>query len=132
MNKALRLPIILVALMLLVGIAMLFRPKTGLVVHNGNAEATAEHFDPNKLDPDMVINGRKVSEYATLEPAPLASPISAKDPKTWSGASVSLIKGVNGKTLIYFVDGSSREVTPTLVKLLPGELKTRLTYEGPQ
>ncbi len=131
MNKALRLPIILVALMLLVGVAMMFRPKTTLVVRDGNATAT-EQFDPDKLGPNMVINGRKVSEYATLESAPPASPISMKDPKTWSLASVSLIRGVSGKTMIYFVDGSSREVTASLLKVLPGDLQTRLTYEGPQ
>jgi hypothetical protein len=133
MNKALRLPIILVALMLMIWIGWSFRPKTNMVVRDGNtATATTERFDPDKLDPDMVIDGRKVSEYAPLETTPLESPISAKDPKNWSLVSVSLIKATNGKTMIYFIDGSSREVTPNLVKLLPSELQTRLSYEGPQ
>ncbi len=130
MNKALRLPVILVALMLIAWIGLSFRPKTALVIREGEA-ATNETFDADTMGPDTIINGRKVSEYATLATTSQPS-ISAKDPKTWSSATVSLIKASNGKTTIYFVDGSSREVSANLLKLLPGDLQTRLNYEGPQ
>jgi hypothetical protein len=128
-NKALRLPIILVALMLMVSIAWNFRPKTTMTVRDNSAPT--ETFNPDKLDPNMVIDGRKVSDYATLESTQTPG-LSAGDPKTWTAAHISMIKTVNGTTILYFVDGSSRPVTPTLVKLLPSEVQLRLSYEGPQ
>jgi len=74
--------------------------------------------------PEILINGKHVSDYA----APKAKVLAYEDPRRWQLAQVARIDRIGSRIVLVFTDGSSREVSPTLIKQLPGELQVRVSY----
>ncbi len=128
MPKAFRLPVVLVALMAMVGIINWLRPNTKIEpTRSSTLEAKA--FDPAKADRGVTINGVSQAEYeAQLSEQQNRELIAYKKPAEWTSADVTSIGGQGGNVVLVFRDGSRREVTPALYSQLPGELQTKVGY----
>jgi hypothetical protein len=126
-NKALRLPIILVALLAMVGVIQLFRPKEKLEPKPFRDASTVETFDASKVGNNVMINGMTAAQYAAGSNSPL--PLSQTNPQSWSLTDLK-IQGSGGATTLVFNDGSTRLVTPDLLKQLPRAIQRNVSYEG--
>jgi hypothetical protein len=126
-NKALRLPIILVALMAMVGVIQMFRPRERLEPEPFRDASTVETFDASSVGSNVTINGMTAAQYAAA-PAN-ALPLSQTNPKSWSLTNLN-IQGSGSTTTLVFSDGSTRLLTPELLRQLPQEIQRNVTYEG--
>jgi hypothetical protein len=135
-NKALRLPIILVALMAMAGIINWLRPHTKVEAPTRSSTLEVEAFDSNEAasaNTNITINGLSQAEYAAQNSEQnLQQPIALKKPNQWTSADITLVKSQGSKTILVFRDGSSREVTAALYNQLPGSLQTQVGYSRDQ
>jgi hypothetical protein len=125
-NKALRLPIILVALLAMASIIQMFRPKEKLEPKPFRDSSTIETFDASKVGSNVTINGLTAAQYAAGTPSAL--PLSQTNPKSWSLTDVK-IQGSGSTTTLVFSDGSTRLLTPELLRQLPQALQRNVSYE---
>jgi hypothetical protein len=123
-NKALRLPIILLALMVMGGMIQWLRPKN-LEPKPFRDASNVETFNASQTGNNVIINGHKMSDLANTE----SSYKTINFQKAWNLSDIQHIEGRGGKQILVFVDGSTREVTPLLYKQLPGNIQVRLSYE---
>jgi hypothetical protein len=126
-NKALRLPIILVALIAMVSVIQLFRPKERLEPKPFRDASTVETFDASQVSNNVTINGMSAAQYAAGSSNTL--PISQTNPQSWSLTDLK-IRGSGSSTTLVFNDGSTRLVTPELLKQLPQAVQRNVSYEG--
>ena len=127
-NKALRLPIILVALMAMVWVIQTFRPHKRLEPTPYRDTAAVATFDASKTDRNLLVNGQRASE---LTPAGRTTLKSLLNPSSWSLSDIDSIEKVGSRTTLVFIDGSRRDINPSLYQQLPGDLQVRVSYEGP-
>ena len=135
MPKVLRLPVILVALMAMVGIINWLRPHTKVEPPTRSSTLEVEAFDPEEAtaNTNITINGVSQVEYETqLEEQNTQLPIAFKKPYEWTLGDVTSVRDQGSKTILVFRDGSTREVTPTLYSQLPGNLQTKVGYSREQ
>jgi hypothetical protein len=133
MPKALRLPVILVALMAMAGIINWLRPHTKVEPPTRSSTLEVEAFDPDKEVSGLTINGMSQAEYEAQVKEQNTQPLIAfKKPNEWTSADITSIKGQGSKTILVFRDGSTREVTPVLYSQLPGNLQTKVGYSREQ
>ncbi|MGL4609861.1 MAG: hypothetical protein ACRCYY_09275 [Trueperaceae bacterium] len=130
MSKALRLPIILVALMLMFGIISWLRPRATVEPPVRSSTVEVESFEPEKANDLVRINGLSETGYAAqVQEQSKTTPLALQKPDVWTPAYIRSIESQGNKTIIVFVDDSTREVTPTLYQQLPSALKDRMDYE---
>lgn len=133
MPKVLRLPVILVALMAMIGIINWLRPHTRVEPPTRSSTLEVEAFDPDKAVSGITINGVSQAEYEAQIKEQTAQPLIAfKKPSEWTSADITSVQGQGGKTILVFRDGSSREVTPVLYSQLPGTIQTKVGYSREQ
>ena len=128
MSKALRLPVILVALMAMGGIISWLRPHTKVEPPARSSVLEVEAFNPAKASSNITINGLSQAEYAAQVQEQSKKLVGFQDPHTWTSADITLVGSKNGKTLLTFRDGSSREVTSALYNQLPGDIQIKVGY----
>jgi hypothetical protein len=124
-NKALRLPIILLTLMIMAGIIQAVRPKGRLEPKPFRDASTVETFNASSTTGNITINGHNISEINSMETT--YKPMSLQ--KSWNPTDIKRIEGNGSKQILVFIDGSTREVNPSLFKLLPGSIQARLSYD---
>jgi hypothetical protein len=117
-HKALRLPLILVGLMVMVWVIQTFRP------HIASQTPTPTYRDSTSV---------KLLEASELPiSTPTSSPrlsLSFQKPATWTLRDIAAITKQGSKTVLHFRDSSTREVTPALFNQLPSFLQTRVSYD---
>lgn len=129
-NKALRLPIILVALMAMVGVIQAFRPKERLEPAPYRDATQVETFDASKADGNLILDGQRAADLVNA-PAQRPQLKSLTPPHSWSMADIDSIEKVGSRTTLVFIDGSRRDLNASLYQQLPGELQVRVGYEAP-
>jgi hypothetical protein len=126
-NKALRLPIILFALMAMVGVIQMFRPKERLEPKPFRDASEVATFDASMVGNNVTINGMTAAQYAAQPNNAL--PLSQTPPQSWSLQDLT-IRGTGATRTLVFRDGSTRALTPTLLALLPHDIQRNVTYDG--
>lgn len=135
MPKAFRLPVILVALMAMVGIINWLRPHTKVEPPTRSSTLEVEAFDPDEASSSdsLTINGMSQADYeAQLREQNTKELIAYKKPSEWTSADITAITGQGSKTILEFSDGSTREVTSILYSQLPGDIQTKVGYSRAQ
>jgi hypothetical protein len=119
-QKALRLPLMLVGLMVMAWVIQSFRP---------HVEATPRPYrDPSSVTLLEPVPASNMANTPSLQ-RPL---LSLQKPATWTLEDIAAISKQGSKTVLMFADGSSRDVTPTLLSQLPSALQTRVSYDRSQ
>lgn len=127
-NKALRLPIILLALLVMGGVIQQFRPKQPLEAKPFRDASSIQTFDITQTPGNLSINGHNPSDISTLQAA--YRPLSLQ--QSWSPTDIQRIEAKGNKRILVFTDGSMQEVTPSIFKQLPASIQVRLSYHGPK
>ena len=89
---------------------------------------TASQNEALPGDVRIVINGTDRTE--ALE-AQATLPTNYRAPETLRLSDVSHIKAQSGQAVLVFLDGSELAVTPAVLKVLPGDIRSRLEYDRP-
>jgi hypothetical protein len=117
-HKALRLPLILVGLMVMVWVIQTFRP------HITPPTQTNTYRDSSSV---KVLEASDLP-VSTTTTAPRLS-LSFQKPSTWTLRDIAAITKQGSKTVLVFTDDSTRDVTPALLEQLPSFLQTRVSYD---
>jgi hypothetical protein len=117
-QKALRLPLMLIGLMVMVGVIQFFRPHTTVVSAPPRPYRDASTVTMVETTTSLVTN--------TARPS---LPLNMQQANSWTLDNVAAITKTGSTTVLIFTDGSSRSVTPALLKQLPSILQTRVSYD---
>jgi hypothetical protein len=128
-NKALRLPIILLALIMMGGVIQFFRPHKKLEAKPFRDPSSVETFEASEAGSNITINGHKASELTTTTSS--YKPLSLNQPQSWNVTDIQRIEGKGSSSVLVFSDGSTRDVNPSIYKQLPSAIQTRISYERP-
>jgi hypothetical protein len=126
-NKALRLPIILLALIMMGAVIQFFRPHKKLEAKPFRDASTVETFEASQVSGNIIINGHKASEFNSEVSS--YRPLSLGQPQSWNVTDIQRIEGKGNGSILVFSDGSTRDVTPAIYKQLPSAIQVRLGYE---
>ncbi len=126
-NKALRLPIILLALIIMGSVVQAFRPKEKLEAKPFRDPSTVETFKVNQVGDNITINGHNVSDLVN-QPSSYR-PLSLAQPKSWNVSDIQRIEASGSSNILVFTDGSTQNVTSAIYKQLPSAIQVRLSYD---
>lgn len=126
-NRALRLPIMLLAIIVLFAVVQAFRPREKLVAKPFRDPAQIETFEATKVGDNIIINGHKASEFA--EAIPNYKPLSLSQPQSWDVSDIQRIEAKGSFSTLVFTDGSTRDVTAAIYNQLPSAIQVRLSYD---
>jgi hypothetical protein len=117
-HKALRLPLMLIGLMVMVWVIQTFRPQVSAVTPTNSYRdsSSVQLLEPSELPASTTTTAPRLT-------------LSFQKPSTWTLRDIAAITKQGNKTTLFFTDGSSREVTLTLFNQLPSFLKTRVSYD---
>ena len=118
---------ILLALLMMVWVIHVFRPHRFSISKNTYGDEVVAPLDSSQVGNNILINGQNPSEFvASLTTVKLKS---LQVPATWSLSDIKSIQKHGTNPSLFFQDGSSIQVTPLVLKELPGNLQVRVSYE---
>ena len=126
-NKALRLPIILLALIIMVSVVQAFRPKEKLETQLFRDPNIVETFKVTQTGDNITINGHKASEFVNQTSS--YKPLSLAQPKNWNVSDIQRIEVKGSNHTLVFTDGSTQTVTSIIYQQLPSAIQVRLSYD---
>lgn len=117
-------PFIIIA----VGVGLLLmllalRPQRGASVPAATAAATSGVPSSNEIS--VLLNGQPLSAY---QPARL-KPTALGDPSTWQLGDIAQFAARGPRTVLIFRDGSVADVTSSVYRRLPGNIRVRIDYD---